>query len=143
MQALRGSRLVCPALLPAVFWTAVTLYVGSLVYLILTPEGAGQLAASISRNVSRWSLHQGGDGSSGAGSGSGARAAAVAAAGVEPAGPLLASPWAHPLGCTHEGGGSAKAASGGRSGTSDAARGGSKGDGGLSAHPISVSPDQT
>jgi hypothetical protein len=117
-----------------VIWTVVTLYVGSLVYLILTPEGAARLAASISRNVSCWSLRQEG------GSGSGSTRAAAGEA--EPAGPLLAAPTGQP----EEGGSRAKALAAAMmssSGTSDAAGGARKGEGGLNAHPISDSPERT
>ena len=74
----------CPPTLPpacAAFWAGVSLYVGFLIYLILTPEGAQQLAATISRNVSRLSLlgRGGGGGSDAALSHEEAAAAAVAA----------------------------------------------------------------
>ena len=55
-------RAPAPPPLPAVstvFWAVVSAYVGFLAYLILTPEGAEQLAAAVSRSVSRWSLHRG------------------------------------------------------------------------------------
>ena len=43
------------------FAAGVSLYCGFLAYLIITPEGAKRLAASVSRNVSRFSLRGDGD----------------------------------------------------------------------------------
>lgn len=40
------------------FWSSVALYVGFLLYLVITPEGAQQLAATVSRQVSHMSLRR-------------------------------------------------------------------------------------
>ncbi|KAL4428517.1 hypothetical protein ABPG75_002606 [Micractinium tetrahymenae] len=86
--------------LQSVFWAGVALYVGFLIYLILTPEGAQQLASTISRNVSRLSLRHGGGGSgaslvaAGAARGPPAstqQSAAASAAGSPPAGSRAAA----------------------------------------------------
>ncbi|PRW44606.1 metal transporter Nramp3 [Chlorella sorokiniana] len=56
------------AYLHAVFVAVVAVYVGFLTYLVLTPEGAQRLAATISRNVSRLSLLGSAAGNSSSGS---------------------------------------------------------------------------
>ncbi len=85
-----------PASCPAVFWSGVALYVGFLIYLILTPEGAQQLAATISRNVSYLSLRHGGS-SSGASPARAGAAWSVATSGQQSA---AASPAGSPSGAS-------------------------------------------
>lgn len=79
------------AYLHAVFVAVVTAYVGFLTYLVLTPEGAQRLAATISRNVSRLSLLGSAAGNSSSGSLTAAGGGGQAAGEAEAA-PLLPPP---------------------------------------------------